>query len=817
MSQWFQELRRAVRSLARSRGFAGVAVVTLALGIGAATAVFTLLDRIVLRPLPYPDAGRLVRLDSPVPGVGADDRWGMSEAGFLYVRQHSRTLEGVGAYASRPANLSSGRGAERVTLGVATLSLFDVVRARPAQGRLFVEAEGAPGSEPAAVVLGHGLWMRAFGGDPAVVGSTVKLNAHPMRVVGVMEPGTHLPTQQVDVWMPLPVSTAGPFYNDHNLSVVARMRPGATLEGVRRELSVLTARLPAAYPEVYAESFMRETRFGTDAVPLRDYVLGGVERVLWVLAGSVALVLLIASVNVANLFLVRAAGRRRDTAVRTALGAGRRHLVRGAAAEGVVVALAGGALGAVLAAWAVRLLVRLAPPGVPRLAEVSLDGRSVAVAFALALCAGVAMGVFPVLRTPLDTGALRGSGRGQTASRRDHALRGALVAGQLAVALVLLAAAGLMLRSFERLRGVHPGFDAAGATLVEMSLPYQGYKDHEAVGRFYADLLQRASALPGVVAAGAATQLPLEGGGCSALFVEGRPLASGAEPPCIESVVAAPGYFRSMGIPVRGRETTWEENARGAEAVVITRALAERLWPGQDPIGRGVRGGGDRPPFFRVVGVTGDLRAAGLDQPPAEAVFYPMVPARGLTRWGAPRAVTLVLRTRPGQPAPLAELRRVLREMDPDVPVGRVRTVDEVVAASPAVARTSFTLMLLGTGSAMALLLSVVGLYGVVSYTVRQRTGEVGLRMALGARGTDVAALLMRQSLRLVAIGVAAGLVLSLAATRMLSSLLFGVTPADPLNLAAVSLLLIAVAMLAAYLPARRAARVDPMVALRAE
>jgi predicted permease len=387
-------------------------------------------------------------------------------------------------------------------------------------------------------------------------------------------------------------------------------------------------------------------------------------------------------------------------------------MVRAAVAEGTLVALAGGVLGVLLARVAVRGLVSLAPPGIPRLAEVALDARGLGVALLVSLAAGVVMGVFPLPREPLALGTLREGGRGQTASRGDHALRGGLVTAQVAVALVLLAAAGLMLRSFDRLRAVDPGFDPRGVTVLELSLPRTGYTDYASVNRFYRTLAEQVSALPGVASVGAVSRLPMQGAGCSLLFVEGKPVPPAAEAPCIEHVTAAPGYFRSMGIPVRGQAPGWEENERGAASVVVTRALAERLWPGEDPIGKGVRGMDDEPPYFRVTGVTGDIRGEGLDKAPVEAVFYPMTHAKGLVLWNPPRAMTLVVRTHGGQP-PLAAVRSVLRGLDPEVPVGKVQSMDAVVAASPSVARTSFTLMLLATGGGMALLLSVVGLYGV--------------------------------------------------------------------------------------------------------
>ena len=818
-----RESRQALRTLGRSRSFSTIAIATLALGIGATTAIFTILDAVVLRPLPYASAERLVYLQSGVPGVDRSAKWGLSVAGYFHFREHARSLEALGAYTTSQANYGSSDRAERVPTALVSGSMFEVLGARTILGRP-IRAEDNLRGAPSVVVLGHEFWQRHFAGDPAVIGRTIQLHSSPFEVIGVLAPGMHLPQEQVDAWMPATLDPGAPPVNSHYLSVIGRLREGVDLGAARTELSRLTLTFPEVFPAAYSREFLQSSGFATEVVSLHQHVIGNYDRILWILLGAVSLVLLIACANVANLFLVRTESRRRELAIRTALGGDRRHLAWHYLTESVLLALIAGAVGVLLAHWTIRALLAIAPSGVPRLAEIGLGAGSVLFAAAIAVLAGLTFGLFPLARLGRSFDALRDSSRGMTASRGQRAARGALVVSQVALAVVLLAAAGLMLRSFDRLRNVKPGLEPDGVLTLHLALPAMRYRDYAAVSAFHKELALRLMALPGVetVAAG---PLPLAGGGTNALggwkgcalaFTDAPPTSTGEQGSCVGTHVVSPGYFEALGVPVRGRTPTWDETDRGMAGAVITEALAARLWPGEDPIGKGVKGNGAQPPFYRVVGVVGDLHAAGLDQPPVAAVFYPMVPLQGAPLCSPPRSMSLFVRTQLEDPLSLVPaVRRTMAELDPEIPIANAQAMEQVVAQS--MARTSFTMLLLGAAAAMSLLLSAVGIYGVISYIVSQRRGEIGIRIALGARASQVAALVVGQSVRLAAAGIVFGLLGAYAATSLLESLLFGVSATDPLTLAAVPLLLLALAVAASYAPARRAAGVHPAEALRSE
>ena len=818
-----RESRQALRTLGRSRAFSTIAIATLALGIGATTAIFTILDAVVLRPLPYAAADRLVYLRSGVPGVDRDAKWGLSVAGYFHFSDHAKSLEAIGAYTTSQANFGGSDGAERIPVAMVSGSMFEVLGARMVAGRAIRAEDNLRGATP-VVVLGHDFWQRHFAGDPAIVGRTIQLHSGPFEVIGVLAPGIHLPQDRVDAWMPATLDPSAPPVNSHYLSVVGRLRDGVGIAAARAELSRLTLAFPEVFPSAYSQEFIQSSGFETEAVPLHEHVIGNYDRILWILLGAVSLVLLIACANVANLFLVRTEARRRELAIRTALGGDRWHLAWHYLTESLLLAVVAGAAGIVLAHWTIRALLAIAPSGVPRLDEIGLGMQSVAFAAVISVIAGIAFGLFPLARLGRSFDALRDSSRGMTASRGQRAARGALVISQVALAVVLLAAAGLMLRSFDRLRDVEPGLEPGGVLTLHVALPAMRYRDFAAVSAFHKELGRRLMALPGVESV-AAGPLPLAGSGSNALggwkgcalaFTDAPPTSTGEQGSCVGTQVVSPGYFEALGIPVRGRTPTWDETDRGMAGVVITDALASRLWPGEDPIGKGVKGNGAEPPFYRVVGVVGDLRAAGLDQPPVAAVFYPMVPMEGAPLWSPPRSMSLFVRTKLENPVSLVPaVRRAMAELDPEIPIANARGMEQVVAVS--MARTSFTMLLLGAAAAMSMLLSAVGIYGVISYIVSQRRGEIGIRIALGARASQVAALIVGQSVRLAAAGIAIGLLGAYAATSLLETLLFGVSATDPLTLAAVPLILLVLAIAASYAPARRAAGVHPAEALRAE
>lgn len=812
-----RETRQAVRALARSRAFTFIAIITLALGIGATTAVFTLLDRVVLNPLPYPGASRLVKIGSLVSGKTVTGEWGVSAAGYFYYLKHNRTFDALGVYMRDELSMVADGRAERVRVAAVSASVARVLGVHTSMGRMITADDDRPAVAPVAV-LSHDYWMNRFGGDPGIVGQTISFEGTPVEVVGVLAPGENLPAlgagPDPDVWFPLGLDPAATPVNDHGLRAIGRLRDGVTLDAARADLARLTARFPEELSSAYSPAFMRDYHFTANVTPLRDAVVGESSRILWMLLGAVGIVLVIACANVANLFLVRVEARRREVAVRTALGADRAHLAWHYVTESVLLAAVAGALGVALAWGAIRLLLAIAPASIPRLTEIHIGWSSIGFAAAVSLGAGVIFGLIPLARSGVDVGTLRENARGMTPSRGRHAVRGALVVGQVALAVVLLAAAGVMLRSFNRLRAVKPGFDAAGVLALDVSLPRGRYHDYQSTSAFYRNLQTRVATLPGVAAVGATRGLPLESGGpCTTLFAEGESSVSPDAAPCIRYIYVTPGYFETMGISLRGSASAWNDvNGKHAGAVV-SGALANRFWPGVDPTGRGIRGGGGDA-YFPVVAVTGDVRIDDLREANPEVIYFPIVPADGTQLWGPANAMTLVVRVKTADPTSLVPaIRRVVAELDPSVPVANARTMTEVVAKS--MARLSFTMLLLGVAGGMALVLSAVGLYGVISYIVGERKGEIGVRMALGARAGEVGGMIMLQSVRLAAMGVVIGLIGAGAATRILSSLLFEVSPTDPLTLVAVGTFLVLLAALASYAPARRAARVDPIEVLR--
>jgi predicted permease len=825
-----RETGRAIRSLAHSPGFTLIVILTLALGIGATTAIFTMLDRVVLKALPYADAEQLVWLDSPTPGVKPDSRWGLSVAEFFYFRKNAHTLQNVAVVMPFRTTITGKRAAERVPAVRVSGSVFDVLRLRPMLGRVLTESDNLPNAAP-VVVIGYDYWKTRLNGDPKVIGTLIGVQTRPMQIVGVMGPDATIPdaaSPHVDLWAPATLDPSAQAENSHYLSVVARLAPGATAASAQAELAQMTKRFPAIFPTAYNDGFMKESGFTTAAVPLRTRIIGDISGRLWILLGAVALVLVIACGNVANLFLVRAEARQRETAIRSALGAKRGDLAWHYFTETILLALVGGAVALALAAAGLHVMVALAPPELPRMSEVHLGWQSVLFTLVISLAAGALFGALALMgAAPAgDAMMLREGGRGMTSSRRQHFTRGVLVAAQTALALVLLAAAGLMLQSFRNLRSVSPGFDPANVLTAEVSLPAARYTSREQVVAFYHELLTRAAAIPGVQVAGAGEVVPLGpstdgtaiGGfaGCSGLAIENPGATRGTSVGCIGAKTVAPGYFRALGIRVRGTEPGWSDVESYNAGVVVTNALAERLWPGQDAIGKGIKGNGSKPPFYRVVGVTNDIRGASLSDPPTEQAFFPMLPIPDTYLWSPTRTMTVVLRSTGVAPGTLtSSLRRVLAGMDPDVPLGNVRTMDEIVARS--MTRLSFTMTLLGIAAAMALILSAIGIYGVISYIVGQRRGEIGIRMALGAHTSRVGTMVVKQSVQFALVGIVIGILAAIAITRILSSVLYGVSPTDPATLIVVSVVMLLIAVLASYVPAQRAMSVNPVEALRAD
>jgi putative ABC transport system permease protein len=828
----WRETQRSARVLLRQRSFSILAFLTLAIGLGATTAMYAVLDTVVLQPLPYAEAGQLVSILHPatVPGSG-ESRWGVSPGGYFHFRDQAKTVSNVGIYRNFSMAVTNDDLAELAQFAYITHGIFDAFRARAELGRLIDAGDDRPGA-PQVAVLSHEFHQRRFGGDPGVLGTTLQTTIGPFEIVGVTAPGLTLPMPGpfadatdfsgfgVDVWIAQQLNAAGPFWNNHPNVGIARLKDGVRLEDANRELAGILARFPETMPRAYSPGFLKTYNFRVEVSALRDAVLGTtVPRTLWMLFAAVLLVLGIATANVGNLFLVRMEARRQESVLRAALGADRTHMAAHFLSESLLLCGAAAVGGLALAALALRLLVIVAPTNIPRLSHVSLGAGAIVVGLGTGLLIGLVLGLMPLLRRSLDIGTLRDGGRGLSASPRQRVVRSGLVAGQLALTVVLLAAAGLMLRSFTELRRVQPGFDAANTLAFDLSLPANEVNTREKAHAFHQELQQRLGALPGVIAVGAGS-LPLRdqtfATGCSVVFRERAPYGPDEQTPCVATPTAIPGYFEALGIEVSGHMPSWVDVAGRTQAVVVTRALADRLWPGEDPIGKGINSNGAmHTAWYRVTGVVGELRAKGLDQPPTEAVFYA---ATSLDTVGARSAalndLTILVRTDGADPLALVPAARaIVTEMNARAPFISPRTMEQVVSES--MARTTFILWLLGIAAFVALLLSAVGTYGVVSYLVTQRRVEIGIRMALGASASQVVQMVVLQTARIAVVGLVLGVSASLAGTRTMRSLLFGIGPGDPAVVVAAALLLLVVVTTASFAPARRAARIEPVEAMR--
>lgn len=834
MANFLQDLRFAARALMRSPGYALVAVITLALGIGATTAMYTVLERVVLDPLPYPDSDRLVRLKSAVPSVGPDVEWDISEGAWWFFRGEARTIEELGAYRRSGANVLGPEGPERARMAVITPAALRMLGAHHVVGRLVHEQDDDAGA-PQVVVLSYGFWQRQFGGDPGVVGQTLNIDERPAEIIGVMARGTDLPPEfgvpaelvGTDLWMPLRLDPAGPFWNAHTqFRTIARLRPNATIEAAQAELDRLTSRLPEAVPSVYSREWIEDSGFSTRVYALQAYTIGEISTHLWILFGAIGLVLLIACANVANLFFVRIEAHHREVAIRSALGAGKRGIAQHLFAESFVLALSAGAIGLVFAYWGIDWLVALAPEGVPRLEGVRPDGSVVAFAFGLVVIVAATFGLLPALRYASGVNAveLTEAGHRATPGRQRQRVRSGLMVAQVALALVLLVTAGLLIESFRQLRTVDPGIRPDGVVVMQVALPAARYNDFNKVWQFYDAALEQIRGLAGVTAAGVTSSLPFEGGfGCTVQgFQDGavyERLLDTESTTCAGQEPTSPGYFDAMGIPLlHGRTLTHADNDNPAVgAVVVSNAFAEKFWPGEDPIGKRVSPNGyTRQQFYRVVGVVGDVFNNSVTEPPAVVIYYPIVRIPETSGWSPPRFVNLVIRTRVSSPMSLyPAAQRAIAKVDATIPLTNPEEMQVLLDRS--MARVFFMMVLLLFAAAVSLLLAAIGLYGVLSYLVARRTNEMGVRLALGAQPREVQRLVVRGSLKLALLGLAIGMAAALAISRVIGSLLYGVEPTHPIVYVSAAAILGGVAVVASWLPARRAARLDPLAALRAE
>ncbi|MGH9373032.1 MAG: ADOP family duplicated permease [Vicinamibacterales bacterium] len=824
-----RDLRYALRTLVKSPGISLVMVMTFALGSGAVTAMFTLVNGILLQPLPYADSDRLVAIKHAAPGIGLAET-GLSSGTYFHYRAHADSLETIAVFQETVLNLSTPEtGTERVEVTLAGPELFELLGVRPVLGRVFTAKDGEPGfmnmTWPVPVLLSQELWTGRYRADPGIVGSTIMLNNRARHVMGILPAGFGFPRPETQIWMLfMPTEATARFAGQFNYSAVARLRPGVSAAAAAAELVGILPSIQGKCADATA-SRLAEAQLIPLVVPMKEEIVGGVRTFLWLLFGGVTVVLLVASANVANMSVLRAEQRHREIAVRSALGARRADLVRLFVTEAALVSAAGAALGLLLARVAVSVLIAVTPVRLPRLADVEFDAWVVAFTAGVSMLAALLFGALAFLRQSVNASAVLKASAGLTDNRGRVRARRVLVTAQVAFALTLLAGSALMIESFWRLARVDPGFDPSGLVTIETGLPGNRASEHQ---RIYGALLERVRALPGVRSAAAASSLPLDGTPYAYPMAIGVPPRTSEEPVAMKFVM--PGYFQAMRTAVVDGAGFALDDTIGPNAVVVSAALARRFFPGQNPIGRNVQrlDSGGRPvdmfdratrtfravPPWTVVGVVADVREQSLRLDPAEIVYVP-VRNPAVERSIVPTSMTLVIRS-DGPPASLAAaVRSAIREIEPTLSIARIRTMDSIVASS--IARERFLAALLLVAAAVSLFLGAIGVHGVAAHAVRRREQEIGIRVALGARPGQLVRMMLAESVALVLIGAALGLVIALAATRVLRAFLFEVSATDPMLLAMVTAVLIAAALMASLLPARRAVRLDPVAALRSE
>ena len=813
MDSLLQDLRFALRQLTGHRQFTVAALLVLGLGIGATATMYTVVDRVLLTPLPYRAPDRLVmlwerNLPRDVP------RNIVSPQNYLDWRDRAKSFSGLAAFTWSQMTLLGGDAPERVYGRSITPNLFAVLGAAPALGRAFTAEEARPGAAP-VVILSDGLWRRRFGGDPAIVGRTIRIAGHGgvaagvagagATVVGVM-PASFRPLAAEEYWDPFQLHETDRARHGRWAMVIGRLKPGVTKAQAESEMAGIARQLEREYPQF-------DTGWSARVIGLADQVVGSSKRVLWVLLGAVTLVLLITCANVGNLMLTRAAARQREVAVRTALGAPGWRLARQWLIENLALAIAGGIVGVLLASYGVDLLVAANSENVPRLREIALDGRVIAVTAGVS----VIVGLLIALPAAVELGSgrlattLRSVGGRTTDSARAARFRSGLVVAQMSLAVVLLLGAGLLVRSIERLASVDPGFDAANLLTVGVSLPFDSYTDRARQTAFFDALSQRLAGLPGVTHVGAVNVLPLTNAEVATGFtVVGRPVPPAGEGPVASIRIVDPAYLAAMRIPLRGgRSFTAADAEKAAPVVMVSEALAKKIWPNEDPVGHRLKIAYTNPDAEpEIVGIVGDIRQQGLDAEVRETIYYPMAQSG----YGS---MTFVIRAARAPEALAPAVRSAIRELDRNIPPEDLATMSSWLTRSMSDRRDP--MWLLSIFAVLAVTIAAVGVYAVLSFGVAQRTREIGVRMALGAQPREVVAMVLGGGLRLALVGIALGAAVGLVAARALDRLLFHVTPGDPLTLGVVAAMLVGVALLATYVPARRAARVDPMVALRSE
>ena len=815
MDSIVNDVRFTLRMFRKKPGFTLVAVLTLALGIGANTAIFSVVNATLLRPLPFAEPERVVMVWGYLARIAQTaDRLPSSSGNFVSLRDQNHSLEKLAAFRSWGWQLTGGGEPELLRGARVSSDFFQAVGASPTLGRTFTNEEDQPNRAPVAIIS-HSLWRRHFAADPQVIGKTMTLTGQTVMVVGVMPPGFQFPgganmipglqfALDNDVWMPLALTDEEKQnQGTMNLALIGRLKPGVASSQAETELRALQQSLP-----------LGTIGYTLNVVPLHQQMVGKIRKLLLVLLATVAFVLLIACANIANLLLVRATSRQKETAIRAALGAGRLRLIRQLLTESLLLALAGGGVGLLLAVWGNSLLVSLIPEDVPRIHEISVDGRILAFTLLVSCLTGIIFGLAPALQaSKLDLNeSLKEGRRRTTAGQAQNRLRSLLVVSEVALALIVLISAALLIKSFVRLLDVKPGFNPANVLTLDIQLPDlppSRYASDDEQTAFFQQLMDRIKALPGVEGAGAVVTLPLTGAfEGTDVILAGQESLPDAERPEADYNTVTPDFFSTMQIPLaQGRQFTAQDRKGAPGVVIINDIMAQRLWPNEDPLGKRFTVGFEKDPR-EVVGVVGSIKQTTLDAEVRPAMYLPHLQR-------ASAGMTVLVRTT-GEPLALAAaVREQVRALDKDIPVTHIQTMEQVFRTS--VAQQRFSMLVVGLFAGLALVLATVGIYGVMAYSVAQRAHEIGVRMALGARTGQVLKLILRDGMTLALLGVAVGLAGAFALTRLIATLLFGVTPTDAATLILVSLALLGVALVACYIPARRATKVDPLVALRYE
>ena len=822
MNTLFQDIRYGIRMLLKTPAVTFVVILALALGIGANTAIFSVVNAVLLRPLPYDQSEQLVFVNERNPAI---DEMSISYPNFTDWRNQNQVFEKIGVYNRGSYNLTGWGDPERVTTGQMSADLFSVLRVNAAHGRVFTNDEDKPGGDP-VVVLMHSFWQRRFGGELSILNQPLTLNGKSYTVIGIMPEGFNYPSR-TEMLVPVGQLSDQPSWqsrgNHPGLYGVARLKPGVTIDQARAEMDNLAANLEKQYPDSNAGNRVRIR-------PLMEIFVGDARRALWVLFAAVAFVLLIACANIANLLLARSTSRKKEMAIRSAMGAGRWRIVRQMLTESVLLSVLGGALGLLFAQWGIKLILYISPDAIPRWREISLSWTVLAFTVAVSFLTGLLFGLVPALQAgEVDVNeTLKETSRGNTGRQW---LRNSLVVVEVATTLVLLIGAGLMIRSFYRLQSVNPGFSYDHLTSFTVSLPQRKYAQLEQRVAFYNQLLENVRHLPGVESAAAASGLPLGNNGWQTSFtVDGQPAPPRDNIPLMEACLVTPDYFRTMNIPLKSgrfftdrddrsflgdkdlsKMTEPERVAAGINSVIIDEEFARRHWPNEDAVGKRIRLGGDDPrtPVLTVLGVVGRVKMEGLSQDSNRVQGYFSFPQIGNG------GMTVIVKAQSDPNQLIAALREQVKAVDPDQPIYNIRTMHEIRAESVASERLNLTLLTIFAG--IALVLAIVGIYGVMSYTVTQRTHEIGIRMAIGAQPRDVFKMVIGQGMTLALIGVGLGLIGAFALTRLMATMLFDIAPTDPTTFAVIAVLLIGVALLACFIPGRRATKVDPVISLRYE